>query len=61
MDFISHKNDIIFIYLGTNDNNYVKANPQERNEKFINGYYDFLKMVKESNPDSIIIKLIFFF
>lgn len=54
-DFNKHKNDIVFINLGANDNNYVKANPQERNEEFINGYYDFLKMVREANPDSIII------
>ena len=54
-DFNNHKNDIVFIHLGSNDNNYVKANPIERNEEFINGYYNFLQMVREANPDSIII------
>ena len=54
-DFNNHKNDIVFINLGSNDENYVNANPIERNEEFINGYINFLQMIRDTNPDSIII------
>ena len=54
-DFSAHKYDVIFIHLGTNDNNYVKADPENRNDEFIQEYINFLKVVRENNPDSYII------
>lgn len=54
-DFTSHKNDIVFINLGTNDNNYVKADPSKRNNEFVQEYVSFLARVREENPDSYII------
>ena len=54
-DFSEHKYDVIFINLGTNDSNYVKANAQQRNDEFIQEYVDFLGNVRKHNPDSYII------
>ena len=54
-NFDDHKYDVIFINLGTNDNNYVKANAQQRNDEFIQEYVDFLGNVRKHNPDSYII------
>ena len=54
-DFSEHKYDVIFINLGTNDNNYVKADSSKRNDEFIQEYVKFLGSVREANPDSYII------
>ena len=54
-DFDGHKHDVIFINLGTNDNNYVMADAQNRNDEFIQEYVNFLSNVREHNPDSYII------
>ena len=54
-DFDGHKYDVIFINLGTNDNNYVMADAQNRNDEFIQEYVNFLSNVREHNPDSYII------
>lgn len=54
-DFNSHKYDVIFINLGTNDNNYVRADPSKRNDEFIQEYLNFLGNVREKNPNSYII------
>lgn len=54
-DFSEHKYDVIFINLGTNDNNYVKAETSTRNDEFVEEYVNFLKNVREKNPDSYII------
>ena len=54
-DFNLHKNDIVFINLGTNDNNYVKGNPSIRNDEFIQEYINFLSLVRLKNPDAYII------
>ena len=54
-DFKGHKYDVVFINLGTNDNNYVKAQTSTRNDEFVEEYVNFLKNVRENNPDSYII------
>ena len=54
-DFDGHKYDVIFINLGTNDNNYVMADAQNRNDEFIQEYVNFLSNVREHNPDSFIV------
>ena len=54
-DFDGHKYDVIFINLGTNDNNYVMADAQNRNDEFIQEYVNFLSNVREHNPDSYIV------
>ena len=54
-DFEKYRNDIIFINLGANDYNYILADPEKRNDEFIQEYVNFLSIVKECNPDSLII------
>ena len=54
-DFSEHKYDVVFINLGTNDNNYVKADTSKRNDEFTQEYVNFLGAVREANPDSYII------
>jgi lysophospholipase L1-like esterase len=54
-NFKKYKNDIIFINLGANDYNYYLADPEKRGDEFIQEYIKFLNLVKECNPDSLII------
>ena len=54
-DFSKHKYDVIFINLGTNDSNYVKAQTSTRNDEFVEEYVNLLKNVRENNPDSYIL------
>lgn len=54
-DFSKRKNDVVVINLGTNDINYVSAEPQLRSQEFIDGYISFLKMVREKNDGAYII------
>ncbi len=54
-DFSADPCDAVVINLGTNDINYVSAEPETRNDEFIAGYIDFLKTVREKNPDAYII------
>ena len=54
-DFKKYKNDIVFINLGANDYNYILADQENRNDEFIEEYINFLDLVKECNPDSLII------
>lgn len=53
-DFKSNKYDAVVINLGSNDNSYTGGKP-DRIEEFKQGYIDFLKRVRELNPDSAII------
>lgn len=53
-NFEKNKNDIVVINLGTNDNNYVRAN-NKREDVFIQEYTNFLGLFREKNPDAIII------
>ena len=52
-DFSSFFPDYIVINLGTNDISYVTD--KERREEFISGYCDFIKQVRNCNPDSHIV------
>lgn len=54
-DFTSVTNDVVVINLGTNDINYVTADTETRNAEFVEGYIDFLTVVRENNPDAYII------
>ena len=54
-DFEGNRNDVVFINLGTNDKNYVTAQPSTRNDEFIQEYVKFLTAVRKDNPDSYII------
>lgn len=54
-DFSSHTNDVVVINLGTNDSSYVSKDPETRSQEFIDGYIDFLKTVREKNPEAYII------
>ena len=47
--------DIVLINLGTNDDSYLKFDYENRSSEFINGYMDFLKVVREKNPNAKII------
>ena len=54
-DFEKYKHDIILINLGANDYNYYMADPEKRGDEFIQDYIKFLDLVKECNPNSLII------
>lgn len=54
-DFEKRQNDVVVINLGTNDINYVAAEPETRNQEFIDGYAAFLAMIRKNNPDAYII------
>ena len=54
-DFKKYKNDIILINLGANDYNYYMADPEKRGDEFVQDYIKFLDLVKECNPNSLII------
>lgn len=54
-DFGSSENDVVVINLGTNDNSYLQNDPAGGKEDFVEGYVDFLGMVRRNNPDAYII------
>ena len=53
-DFSKRQPDVIVINLGTNDDSYCK-NIEERCEEYQQEYVNFLKTVRENNPDAAII------
>ena len=53
-DFSKRQPDVIVINLGTNDDSYCK-NIAERCEEYQQEYVNFLKTVRENNPDAAII------
>ncbi|MCF0242124.1 MAG: hypothetical protein HUK25_05760 [Treponema sp.] len=53
-DFSKYKSDIVVINLGTNDASYTKHNPEKCREYEV-AYVNFLKMVRQKNPDAKII------
>ena len=53
-NFQKNKNDIVVINLGTNDYNYVRAD-NNREDTFIQEYVNFLNLIREKNPEAIII------
>lgn len=54
-DFENHKVDVVFVNLGTNDNNYVTADPDTRNDEFVEEYKNFLGVIRDKNPDAYIL------
>ncbi len=54
-DFEKRQNDVVVINLGTNDINYVGAEPETRNQEFIDGYIAFLTDLREKNPEAYLI------
>ena len=54
-NFETRSHDVVVINLGTNDSSYVTKDPETRAQEFINGYMDFLKTVREKNPEVYII------
>lgn len=54
-DFENHHNDVVFINLGTNDYSYLQHDFETRSPEFVEKYVDFLKMIREKNPDAQII------
>ena len=47
--------DVVVINLGTNDINYVAADPEAHGKEFKNRYKAFLQNVREKRPDAAII------
>ena len=47
--------DVVVINLGTNDMNYVAADPKANGDEFVEGYKAFLKTVREKSPNAPII------
>ena len=54
-DFTSRSADAVVINLGTNDINYVAADPETNGAEFVKGYKDFLAAVRAAHPDAAII------
>lgn len=54
-DFESHKYDLVFINLGTNDANYVNADREIRKDEFVEEFANFLQTVRDKNPDAYIL------
>lgn len=52
--FDTRQPDIVVLNLGTNDSSYCSGNI-EKSEEFAQGYVDFLKTIREKNPDASIV------
>lgn len=53
-DFSKRQPDLIVVNLGTNDDSYTK-NDSERKQEYCDGYVEFLKKIRENNPDAKIL------
>ena len=53
-DFSGRQPDVIVVNLGTNDDSYTKSN-KERQEEYQTAYVEFLKTIREKNPDARIL------
>lgn len=53
-DFSAKPNDLVVVNLGTNDASYTKKNA-EKIADFTDAYVDFIKLIREKNPDSEIL------
>ena len=51
----SEECDVVVINLGTNDMNYVAADPKANVDEFVEGYKAFLQTVREKRPEAHII------
>ncbi len=54
-DFDANPSDVVIINLGTNDSSYLSHDFDNRKDAFVEGYIDFLNVVREYNPDAYII------
>lgn len=54
-DFSKRSNDVVVINLGTNDSSYIGSDLEGKGAEFIEGYVEFLKTVREKNPEAYII------
>ena len=54
-DFESHPSDVVVLNLGTNDDTYAGKDLETRGKEYQDGYVDFLKLIREKNPDAAII------
>lgn len=54
-DFDTNPSDVVIINLGTNDSSYLSYDFDNRKASFVEGYIDFLGMVRANNPDAYII------
>lgn len=54
-NFENNPVDIVLLNLGTNDYTYIKYDFENRSVEFIEGYIDFLKLIREKNPNAKII------
>ena len=50
----AEQNDVVVINLGTNDYSYLSPSFSSRSKEFIKGYVDFLKQVRQKNPNAYI-------
>ena len=53
-DFTGYTPDLIVINLGTNDDSYTQ-NDTEKQEEYCTAYVEFLKKIRENNPDAKIL------
>lgn len=53
-DFTKRQPDLVVINLGTNDSSYVLGK-EDRKEEYINGYVEFLNIVRKCNPRAMIL------
>ena len=53
-DFSKRQPDLIVVNLGTNDDSYTKTD-SERKQEYCDGYVEFLKKIRENNPDAKIL------
>lgn len=53
-DFSEFQPDFVVVNLGTNDDSYVKSDKAKTRE-YIDGYKNFLKVIREKNPNAYII------
>lgn len=53
-DFGKRQPDIIVVNLGTNDDSYTKTD-SEKQQEYCDGYVEFLKKIRENNPDAKIL------
>lgn len=54
-DFSSALHDVVVINLGTNDSSYLSVDFENRSPEFVEGYVDFLELVRSKNPEAYII------
>ena len=53
-DFTKRQPDLVVVNLGTNDDSYTQNDPEKQNE-YAENYKEFLKLIREKNPDARIL------